>query len=183
MAQPTEAQSTTGIKTSLHLPDAASAVENGLLRALDYCAQKMNLTSPEMALEYLRHGDAAARSYCQFSIARQVAEALGALDENVKSVWLFEYDATQDDLSLGARSQAVPIHLLAWTSRKTSALQSVVAALDRALTQQYSRLVGPRGLTQVLDVQLVDDADVESRRGYGSLLRSLHNRPLLIWER
>ena len=183
MAKKAETQESTGVKAQLHLPDAASAVESAVMRALDYCAQMMSLTTSEMALEYVRHGDAAARSYLQFHIGRQVAEALGGLDENCKSAWLFEYDATQEDLSFGTRAQAVPIHLLVWTCRKTGALQSLVSALDRGLVQQYSRLIGPRSLGNVLDVQLVDDADVESRRGYGSLITSVHNRPLLIWER
>jgi hypothetical protein len=38
-------------------------------------------------------------------------------------------------------------------------------------------------LQHLLDVQVVDDAEVEKRVGYGGLLFSLHHRPLKIWER
>jgi hypothetical protein len=167
----------------LHLPDATSTVQGALVQALDYCAQRLSLSSPQEALERARQGDRRALDYCHYRLAQHVAEALGALDDNVQSVSLYNVEATPDDLALGDNPESLPIHMLAWVDRKTSALHSLVAALDRALVKDYAEMVGPRRLRHVLDVQLIDDADVQSRRGIAALLCSLYNRPIQLWQR
>lgn len=167
----------------LHLPDAASSIQGALVRALDFCAQKLNLPSPQESLAKVREGDPAALSYCHYRLAQQVAEALGALDDQVRSVSLYDFEATPEDRALGENAESLPIHLLVWVDRKTSALSALAAALDRALVSDYAEMVGPRRLRHVLDVQVVDDSDVESRRGVAALLYSLYNRPIKLWER
>jgi hypothetical protein len=44
-------------------------------------------------------------------------------------------------------------------------------------------MIGTRQLAHLLDVQIVDDADVKNRVGYGAMLSSLHHRPIQVWER
>jgi hypothetical protein len=112
-----------------------------------------------------------------------VAAAIGQMDDTVKSVLMYDYDATENDVAFRAEAPAQPLHLLVWTERKTPALQSLVAGMDRSLAGQYSALVGPRQLAHILDVQLIDDSDVNNRLGYGSLLSSLYAKPLRVWER
>lgn len=165
------------------LPDAASTMEGALARALDFCTEKLNLPNPQASLERVRKGDGKAVEYCHYHLAQQVAEALGALDDHVGSVSLFEFDATPEDLALGEHSDSLPIHLLVRVDRKTSALNSLVAALDRALVMEYAEMIGPRRLGHVLDVQVVDGADIASRRGLAALFHSLNNRPIQLWER
>jgi len=167
----------------LQMPDATSAVQGSLVKALDYCARRLNLSSPQESLERARGGDRKALEYCHYRLAQQVAVALGALDDHVQSVSLYEFDATPEDRVLGERSESLPIHLLVWVDRKTSALSALVAALDRALVKDYAEMVGPRRLGHVLDVQVIDNDDVESRRGIAALLHSLYNRPILLWKR
>jgi hypothetical protein len=75
------------------------------------------------------------------------------------------------------------IHLLVWTQRKTAAFDSLVAALDRALAQAYSDTIGTRGVTTLLDVQVIDDADVKQRHGYGAFRAWVHLQPIQIWKR
>lgn len=168
---------------ALHLPDAASALEDAVDKAVAYTAQKMGLSRREKAIDALRQGNGTARSYCYYSLAQQVAEAMGNLDEHIKSVLMYDYDATPDDVVPDGEPVATPLHLLVWTARKTPALASLIAGLDRVLAQQYSETVGPRQLAHILDVQMIDDADVNNRMGYGSLLSSLYAKPLRIWER
>jgi hypothetical protein len=167
----------------LRLPNAASTAEDVLSKALDFCAQKMGFDGPQTAIERLRQGDGSACTYCQYSIAEQVGASLGALDENVKAVYMFEYDATPEDLCFGETGQMPLVHLIVWAQPKTEALNSLVSMLDRALAQSHAQLIGPRQLQHVLDVQVIDDNDVEKRIGYGALLRSIHHQPLKVWER
>ncbi len=164
-------------------PDAASTAESIITRSMEFCAKKMRLENTHAVLEHLRVRNATACSYCQYSIAKQVGDSLGALDENVKAVYVLDYDATPEDICFATTKSSVLIHLIVWAERKTSALDALVAALDRALTQDYGKLLDMEQLEHLLDVQVVDDADVEGRIGYGAMLSSLHQRPIQIWKR
>jgi len=182
-ARQTEVMDVEFAAPSLRLPDADSTAEFVLTRALDFCAQKMGADSVQTAIDCLRQGNSTACQYCHYSLAKQVAESLGALDENVKAVYILDYDATPEDICFGEATQPSLIHLIVWAERKTGALDSLVAALDRALAQRYGDLIGRHQLMHLLDVQVIDDADVKQRVGYGALLSSLHHRPIRLWER
>ena len=176
-------QDVAAVVPSFHLPDGASSMQDALARALDACAKKMNLPSPQAGLEQVRAGEPGALEYCHYRLAQQVAEALGQLDDHVQSVSLYEFEATAEDRAFAENPRSLPIHLLVQVDRKTSALNALIAALDRALVRDYSEMIGPRRLRHVLDVQVIDQGDVESRRGIAALLTSLYNRPLVLWAR
>ena len=163
--------------------DLASAAKVVLTQAMEYCAQKMRLDSSQLVIDRLREGDGQACEYCHYSVAKQVAESLGALDENIEAAYIYDYDATPEDLCLGEAGRALPIHLIVWVERKTAALNAVVETWDRALAQRYAEMIGRHQPAHLLDVQVVDSADVEKRIGYGALLSSLHHRPIQIWKR
>jgi hypothetical protein len=176
----------TGVETSvpqLRLPDSESMAEIIMTQAMQFCAQKMGLAGHQAVVERLQGGDGSACKYCHYSIAKQVAESLGAMDGKIKAVYIADYDATPQDLCFGAGMPELLIHLIIWAERKTKALDSLVGALDRALIQRYADTVGVRPLAHLLDIQVVDDHDVENRIGYGAMLSSLHNRPIQIWRR
>ena len=154
-----------------------------LAQAMEYCAQKMQLDSPQVVVDRLRKGDGKACEYCHYSVAKQVAASLGALDDNIKAAYIYDYDATPEDLCFGETGRGLPIHLLVWAERKTAALSALAETLDRALAQNYAVMIGVHQPAHLLDVQMVDDADVEKRLGHGALLFSLHHRPVQVWRR
>lgn len=168
---------------TMQMPDAVSTAAMVLSQAMDFCARKMRMSGPESAVEAIKQGKPCACSYCNYSIAKQVGAALGALDDNVQSVYVCELDATPDDVCFGDCAQGTPIHMIVWSTRKTNALQALVSGLDRALAQQYADLMGDATCAHLLDAQVVDDNDVQARLGYGALIASIHNPPLRIWSR
>jgi hypothetical protein len=173
-----------GVKTpSLHLPDASSTAAVILSQAMEYCAQKMGLKNTQAAIEHVKQGDTMACSYCHYSAAQQVADALGMLDNNVQAAYMFEYDATPEDVCVGEASRIIPLHLLVWVGRKTDALSALVESLDRAMAQSLANILGTSQDAYVLDVQIVDDSDVKNRTAYGALLSSLFQRPIKVWDR
>lgn len=164
------------------LPDTATAMRASLQSALAFCADKMRLESPEAALQIVKQGDRTAQSYFEYGLARQLAEHLGALDPHLRAVYLFDDEATPEDMVFGT-ARPLPIHLIAWVERKSGALDSLLAAMDRALLEGYVSLFDSPEVAHLLDAQVVDDAEVGSRSGYGALLASLHHRPLPLWQR
>lgn len=172
-----------GSSPPLRSLDAASVTRGFLDEALVYCAAKMQLVGPQATLELLRQADKRARFHTHHSLAQQVAQALGDMDKNVSSVFVFDYDATPEDLAFGDSSCVAPIHLIVRAERKTEDLYALVAAMENALVEDYARCVGPGRLKCLLDVQVIDAEDVEKRRGYAAVLSSLHNRPIQVWER
>ncbi len=163
--------------------DADSMAKTALDKALRFCAQKMNLGDSHVAVLLLQQENDAAYGYFYYDLAVHVAEYLGTLDGEVKAVYLYDYDATSEDACFGKMAVPPVLHLIAWAQRKTVALSSLAEALDRALVQNYAELMGTSQLAHLLDVQVVDDADVENRVGYGTLFSSLHYRPIQVWER
>ena len=163
---------------------ASNSTENMISEAIAFCAQKIRVDSLEAVVDLLRQNDKAACGYCLYGIAKRLAASLGTVDEHVKAVYIFDYDATPEDLCFGTLNQGMPlVHLIVWAERKTAALSSLLAALDCALAQAYTDLVGGPEVGSLLDVQVIDDADVENRIGHGALLQSIHHRPIQIWER
>ncbi|MBN1178112.1 MAG: hypothetical protein JXD18_02805 [Anaerolineae bacterium] len=166
----------------LVLSDATGMAETAIEDALGSCAQKVGVDR-ETAVSRLREGDLSACSYFHYTLAGHAAEWLGAWDENVKAVYIYDYDATAEDVCFGKPGQQRMLHLLVWAHRKTQALAAISNALDRALVDGYVESVGARGVKHVLDVQAVDDDEVQNNIGCGALLHSLHTRPIRIWER
>ncbi len=151
-------------------------------QAMDYCAQKMALDNRQAVADYLRKNDRTAHGYVYYNLAEQAAEWLGTWDEDVKAVYIYDYDATPEDICFGEPAQSL-LHLIVWAKRKTGALSSILAALDRALVHTYGELTGKRELAHLLDVSVIDDDEVKNSMGCGALLNSLHTRPVRIWER
>ena len=164
-------------------PDIAQTAGDILTQAMDYCGRKMQLDSPREVVAHLRAGQGKACEYCHYSVAKQVAASMGELDANIKAAYIYDYDATPEDLCFGETGRGLPIHLLIWAAPKTAALGALAETVGRALAQQYAMMIGVPQPAHLLDVQIVDDADVERRLGHGALLSSLHHRPVEVWRR
>lgn len=167
----------------LHLPDAGSAVEDAMARALEYAASKTGAAGRVAVLEALRRRDATMIQYTTYGLSCQLAETLGALDETVNAVYLFDAGAAGEDEVFGEPALDLSLHLIVWVERKTKALTALVNGLDRALVQAISSLQVMPARSHLLDAQVVDTTEVQQRIGYGALLSSLHQRPLQIWQR
>jgi hypothetical protein len=162
--------------------DAHETAAEMLEQALVYCMEKAHLVGREAAVSCVVAGDAAVTGYFHYSLAKQVAAYLGLWDQDVQSAYVFDDEATPEDTCFGEACRPL-VHLLLRVERKTAALKAVVATLDRALAEQMPAVLNVPGPEYVLDVQIVDNAQVANRVGYGALLSSLQRGPIQIWGR
>ena len=167
---------------SFALPDAASAGEDALEKALAYAAAKLNLASVQLVVDRLRLGDSIAVQYTSYGLATQIGQTLGTLDETVQAVYLFEDFATPEDLAF-AQPTRLTVNLIAHVARKTKAFESLAQALARALSVRYGELVAAGNPIHLLSIHAVDPAEISDRSGYGALVTSIHHQPIKVWQR
>jgi hypothetical protein len=166
------------------LPSVTSLAESILVKAIEFCAQKIGASNLTTVIDLLVQQDRTTCEYCRYGVAKQVATSLGAMDEHVQAAYILDCDATPEDRCFGTEAHNTDlIHLLVWTRRKTAAFDSLVEALDRALVQAWSDTIGVRQPATLLDVQVMDDVDVEQRYGYGAFRTWMHQQPIQIWGR
>lgn len=181
-SKPVEVTTMNAPTVSFALPDAASAAEDAMEKALAYASAKMGLSSTRRVTEQLRQGNAIAVQYASYGLAVQIAQTVGTLDDTVETAYLFEDFATPEDLAFGTTSR-MSVNLIARVSRKTKAFESLAQALSRALAVRYGELMAADNPIHVLSIHAIDTADINGRIGLGALVTSLHNQPMKVWRR
>ena len=155
--------------------------------AIEFCAEKVGLNGRDQVIERMHCGDCSVCGYVRYDLAKGVAEYLGSVDDTVRAVYFYEPEyATRMDESLPEEPGLAPgISLIAWVSRKSAALSSVVGAVSTALAQEHKQFGCPKAnaLCYQLDVKVADDDEVQRRAGYGALIQSLYVRPTEVWRR
>jgi hypothetical protein len=165
-----------------------TAIVTGMMEdAIEFCAEKTGLQGSEQVLQALRCGDCSVCEYLRYGLAKQVAEYFGSVDDTIKAIYTYEpeYAASADEPIPGQPNLSPAISLIAWVSRKSAALSSVVASVNSALTEECRRFACPKAnaLCYEIDVKVADDNEVQRRTGYGALINSLFVHPMEIWQR
>jgi hypothetical protein len=164
------------------LCDVNTMAQAALERALSYTASQLEFSDVEFAVGHIRQGDQTACERFQYALAREVAGYLHAYDRSVRSLHLYDCDATPEDTIFDPQPQNSLVHLIVRTDRKSSALSALIQAFDRALAACYGQRLATSQVSYVLDVQVVEEDEVRGRTGYGALLSSINLRPTLVWE-
>jgi hypothetical protein len=164
----------------LQSTDATHIAANILIQTLESCAQEMALDGPDVVAQHLRQDQSASCACFCDSLTEQVAYALGALDERVWAIYAPD-DTLADDVCFCGGIPSVPlVHLLIWRQWRTTAFDSLVAALDRALAQVYKDKIGTQDLPTLLDVHVIDDGSFEKHFGSVRSKRAFM-RPVAYW--
>lgn len=136
------------VETAQSMIDAAAAVTTG----------RLQLTSPDEALERLAAGNAEAIACFRFELARQVASALVMMDPNVIAVFEDREQSDADREAQPAPRLEDPLRLWVQVRYRTAALSTVIDALNQALEQALTRVSeNPPG--NLIATVIVDDDD------------------------
>ncbi len=156
-------------------------------RAVATTATQLGLKKPDKVIEALREGNCQQCEKLRFSLARQVADYLGTVDSDMRAIYFFDPEYASGDYSSShaGPSQSSAINLIAWTRTKTSTPPQVIQGLHDALQHACTDILCPNasGLCFSLNVALVNDAEVKSRRGYAAMIDSVNVRPTQVWVR
>jgi hypothetical protein len=164
------------------LPHADTMADAALQGGLEFCREKLRLKNTDAAVKFLSRGDRQTYAYFEYGLARRLAEQVGELDNEVRAVYLYDADATAEDIIF---SEAAPttIHLIVHAQRKTEALISLLKALEQALAASYAERLELPAVTPLVDMLVVDDAELAQGAGYAVLLTSLHLPAMPVWRR
>jgi len=120
-----------------------------------------------------------------YILSTKIAELFAQNDERIQAVYQFG-----ESMNPGSESgEYLPIdpcvHLLCLVEKSSAGLKAYIDGLDRALTKEMVDLPAScyAKLSSVLDIIIITKEDVQKRKGYASLLKSLHAPPLCVWRR
>jgi sec-independent protein translocase protein TatA len=118
-------------------------------------------------------------------LAQGVASALAACDSQVQTVYAYDPSANPDNETGEDRAFDAALHLLVVVTQPSTALQSFISALDRALIKNLNDLpfLNFQLHESILDIILLTPKDIEHRTGYAGLVSSIFAPALEIWRR
>ncbi len=119
----------------------------------------------------------------KFGLAERIANTLAAHDELVQAIYYFDPNLSSDAETEVYAPLDASVNLLVQVASKSAALESFIAALDDALTQEARKLPSPlfSSLVSILNAILITQDDVDQRRGYAILLSSMYLKPRQVW--
>jgi hypothetical protein len=123
--------------------------------------------------------------YFKYALANGVAEALAMNDANVHEVYICD-PTLNPDCEMGAD---IPmdggLHLIVRVTTVSAALESFIAALDRALLDDLRELPTPvyAGRSFLLDANIVTEEEIREGTGYARMLSSMYAPPIKVWAR
>ena len=144
-------------------------------QAFDVCS-KAHGHSAEEVLHRLDTGDRELHSTFRYGVAKGLAEYLKSLGSVFRGVYVH-------GSAIGQRSSpASDIDLIVLVGRRRDELSRFLGQLDLAIVTSYRRLVrSAGGVTNLLDIQIVDEREQEEQSGYGAVIHGVHTRPICLW--
>lgn len=143
--------------------------------------------APAVVKGAIANGDCTECEMFHQLLAHRVALYLAEHEPSLRAVYRFDpsFASGEDGRVRALPSESSMIDLLVWTAVKTDALAGEIKELQDAFAAERVNWVCPKALEwcHALDIVVVDDTDVQARRGYAALLDSLWVRPTQLWGR
>lgn len=151
-------------------------IANMFRQAIRYCAEKLKI-EPEEAVELVCQDDKSANSYLRYALAKQLCGYLGGLGDTFKSIYI------HGSAVKGISGSTSDIDMILLVNKKVDELAILLAKLNLLISKYYQLVMGEktRGMQEMLDIKIIDEKDVFYRRGYGSVVTSIHVSPIKIW--
>ena len=150
-------------------------------------APQLGLKGSTQVIQSLQRGHCQSCETLRFNLARQVADYMSLVDPDMRALYLYdpEYASGDYECAKTASSPSSGIHLIAWTRAKKSIPSDMLQELRAAFQDARTEILCPdaSGLCYSLNVAVVNDADVRSRKGYAAMIDSTTIRPTQVWSK
>ncbi|MGD8751231.1 MAG: hypothetical protein PVG14_07400, partial [Anaerolineales bacterium] len=152
-------------------------------KAVELSAENLFGGDREKTLIALRRGSGDVSRCFSKNLGELIAVLLVEMDKNVKSIYRYSPESLRiksDDIGFDAGSA---INLIAWVDRKSPALSTLVKTLEVLLSQSQAKIGFGESTAAIvpLDLKMVDDHDVEDKRGFAILVESELIRTQRLW--
>ncbi|OIN96967.1 hypothetical protein AUJ66_04795 [Candidatus Desantisbacteria bacterium CG1_02_38_46] len=142
--------------------------------ALQFCQEKASWRVS--GISDLRRGDKWTHSTFRYGLARQISNHLLNNYREIKAVYIF--GSTLEDRA-GSTSD---VDLILVVQKKNELLLHYIRKLKAEVLRAYKKLAGngTAGLTDLLDVNIVDDEELKQKKGCASLIDSIYTPAIKI---
>lgn len=145
-------------------------------RAIAQSAPQLGLKGSTKVVESLRKGYCQSCETLRYNLARQVADYFAEVDPDLRALYLYdpEYASGDYECSETGSSPSSGIHLIVWTRAKKSIPSDMLQELSVAFHDARADVLCPEasGLCYSLNVAVVNDAEVRTRKGYAAMIDS-----------
>ena len=154
-------------------------------RAILQTAPQLGLKGSAKVVESLQRGYCQSCETLRFNLARQVADYIAEVDPGLRALYLYdpEYASGEYECATTASSPSAGIHLIAWTRAKKSISADMLQELRTAFQDARTAILcqDASGLCFSLNVAVVNDVEVRTRKGYAAIIDSTSIRPTQVW--
>lgn len=136
----------------------------------------------------LKQGECDVCRFLSGILVTRIGDYLSSLDKTIKVIFKYEPEHVNiRRLASGSihSTARAGINLVARVERKSAALLTLVATLEKTLSEARRQL-GCRNATPecfILDIQLVDEEDIQENRGLAMMVNSMYVRSMPVWRR
>ena len=152
--------------------------------SIAFCAEMNFAGNTQQTLHALGQGQCDICSHVTDSLERQIGEYLGHVDQCVKAVYKYGPERDKNHPHLEDNMiEKTGINLVVWTSGERKLLHRLGVSLETVLAANRQRIgckiAAPACYT--LDLQVVNDSDVQDRRGYGAIIQDKYFYSTQVW--
>ena len=155
-------------------------------KAIAFCAEKNFAGDTRQTLHTLRRGVCNICCHVTDSLEIQIGEYLGQIDKSVKAIYKYGPDRGKKYPQIQDKAVwKTGINLVVWIRGERTMLRMLGTPLETALTASRRR-IGCKIATSAcytLDLKVVNNADVQNRRGFGAIIESKFIRSAQVWPR
>jgi hypothetical protein len=153
--------------------------EDAMHNALEFTMEKCRIQSREVALENLKEGDCCFHGYFRYYLIAYMCNCISPQIKDLEGVYLYgsslidKMDLTSD------------INIILHTKEHHADNQELLKKINLEISTRYRDTFSLEhsGQFNLIDYHFVNDSEVKGREGIATVIDSLENPALQIWER
>ena len=147
-------------------------------RAIIKTLEKCHASSKEEIHQKLKEGDCCIHNYFRYNLAFEICSHLATVIEDVKCGFLYGSSLTQE------LRKTSDINIILHIKVHGPEVENTIREVDEGITEIYCKTLSLDigECTNLVEITVVDDADIIRNDGVACVICSIHEPPLKVWE-